>query len=38
VDIEAMGVPGDEERELGEDLTGPRGAVEESRSLEGIFD
>lgn len=38
VDIDAMGVPGDEERELEEDLTSPRGAVEESRSLEGIFD
>jgi hypothetical protein len=35
VDVDAMGVSGEEERELGE---GWKEAIEESRSLEGIFD
>lgn len=33
-----MGVPGEVERELGKDLADARGAIEESRSLDGIFD
>jgi len=38
VDIDAIGVPGELERELGADTASPTGAVEESRSFEGIFD
>jgi hypothetical protein len=38
VDVEAMGVPGELERELGDDREGSKEAIEESRSLEGIFD
>jgi hypothetical protein len=38
VDIDAMGVSGDVERELGEEKVGPREAIEESRSLEGTLD
>lgn len=35
---DAIGVPGELERELGVDCVGPNEAIEESRSLEGIFE
>ena len=35
--VDAMGVPGDEDRELDE-TSGSKDAMEESRSLEGILD
>jgi hypothetical protein len=38
VDVDAMGVPGEEERELGDDREGWKEAIDESRSLDGIFD
>ena len=38
VDVDAIGVPGDEERELGDDREGSKEAMEESRSFDGIFD
>jgi len=38
VDMDAMGVPGEVERELGDDRKGSTEAIEESRSLDGTFD
>ena len=35
--VDAMGVPGDEDRELDE-ASGSKDAIEESRSLDGILD
>lgn len=38
VDMDAIGVPGEVERELGDEREGSKEAMEDSRSLDGTFD